>query len=60
MSVRGRRLVASLVVQYSGTTLEKVLLVAIVGLGRGHVDLVCVLMDHKHIMQNSTNVLCRI
>ena len=51
---------ASLVVQYSGTTLEKVLLVATVGLGRGHVDLVCVLMDHKHIMQKSTNVLCRI
>ena len=35
----------------------KILLVATLGLGRGgHVDLVCVLMDHGHIVRNDIDV----
>ena len=50
VSVRGRTFVASLVVQFGGMTLEKALLVATLGLGRGgHVDLFCVMMDRKQI-----------
>jgi hypothetical protein len=50
-----------MVVQFGGMTLEKVLFVATLGLGRGnHVDMVCVSIDWGHIVQNDINVKCRI
>ena len=55
------RLVASLVVQFGGTTLEKVFLVATLGLGKENlVDMGCVSIDWEHIVQNDIYVLCRI
>ena len=55
------RLVASLVVQFGGKSLKKVLLVGTLGLGRGgHVDMVCVLMDLRQIVCNDIDVGCRI
>ena len=48
-------------VQFDGVTLEKVLLVATLGLGRrGRVDMVCVLMDYGQIVCNDIDVGCRI